>query len=394
MEEHIPYPSTPSFDNFKRQYLRALTYSPPEDDSKSTDHDEEENLRSRPPRFGTFIGTIKLHGTNASIIYSKGDRHYPRFQARTWVIEEGKDNLGTRSLLSKAPLHELVDEILRIHKGDSFDEIYIAGEIAGKGVQKGVAIAELDRFFAIFNIRIDGNWVDIRDYKSVALPKHRIFNIAQYPIFTLAIDFRYDTKSASDQMEKWTMEVAGECPFGAAFSGRGGKKVSGVGEGIVWTLVESEDKERPLKRDILWNFKTKGEQFSTTAHASKPGTTPRATEGQTKSQKGAVLFADYALTERRFEQGLEHLLLEQSRKGVPESQQNVLNPQLTGTFLNWVTNDAITEERHKMNELGAIEKDVRKESTGRARKWFAQKCREEANKLVLVEDAMSGLSLQ
>ncbi len=65
------------------------------------------------------------------------------------------------------------------------------------------------------------------------------------------------------------MEVFKECPFGAAFTDKEGKKVSGAGEGIVWTLIESQDEERPLKRDVLWNFKTKGEQFSTTAFAPK-----------------------------------------------------------------------------------------------------------------------------
>jgi hypothetical protein len=326
MAEHIPYPSTPSFDNFKIQYLRALTYTPPGEDGQADGGNGEIELRSRPPRFGTFLGTIKLHGTNASLVFSKNDKQNPRIQARTWVIEEGKDNQGTRSLLSKAPLHELVDEILRIHKSNSFEEIYIAGEIAGKGVQKGVAIVKLDRFFAIFNIRINGSWVDMRDYKSVALPQHRIFNLAQYPNFIIDIDFRKDTKLISDQMEKWTVEVARECPFGAAFLDTDGKKVTGVGEGIVWTLVASEDKERPLDRDVLWNFKTKGEQFSTSARAPKQNAATQAT-GPTKLQGAAGLFADYALTERRFEQGLEHLLLEQSRKGVPESQQNALDPK-------------------------------------------------------------------
>jgi hypothetical protein len=378
MAQHTPYPSTPSFDNFKRQYLRALTYE--------GDVDLQEQIYTKPPRSGIFVGTIKLHGTNASIVYTNGDKHRPQFQARTWVIEEGKDNQGTRALLSKAPLHGLVDEILRIHKSDTFEEIYIVGEVAGKGIQKGMAITKLDPFFAIFNLRINGNWVDIRSYKSVALPQHRIFNIAQYPVFSIAIDFRQDTEEVLAQMEKWTMDVYNECPFGAAFTDTAGKKVSGVGEGIVWTLVESTDEERPLKRDVLWNFKTKGEQFST---VSKPKTGPTAARvpvGPTKSQQAAVQFADYVLTERRFEQGLEYLLLEQSRKGVPESEQNALDPKLTGAFLKWVADDAIKEEKYKMTELEANEKDVRKEIGMRARKWFVRKGKDASNTLKLVEE--------
>jgi hypothetical protein len=376
MEKHIPYPSTPSFSNFKREYLRALNYTRPETNSEAVTEDDKK-LISRPPRVGQFVGTIKLHGTNATIVYTNGDRKNPRFQARTWVITNKQDNQGTRALLAKAPLHELVDEILRIHKSETFEEMYIAGEIAGKGIQKGVAISALDRFFAIFNIRIDGNWVDIRDYKSVALPSYRIFNIAQYPIFTITIDFRNDTTEIVKEMENRTMDVYNECPFGAAFLNTEGRKVSGVGEGIVWTLVKSKDDERPLHHDVLWNFKTKGERFST-ANPSKPKNLNR--EGMSKEQQEAILFADYALTERRLEQGLEHLLLEQSRKGIPESEQNAFDPKLTGAFLKWVIDDAVREEGDKMKEMN---REVRKEFSTRARKWFVEKSGEAANALKL-----------
>lgn len=56
-----------------------------------------------------------------------------------------QDNCGTYALLSKAPLSSLVEQILAVRgQGDSFQEIYICGEIAGKGVQKGVAIVALE----------------------------------------------------------------------------------------------------------------------------------------------------------------------------------------------------------------------------------------------------------
>jgi hypothetical protein len=396
---HIAYPSTPHFENFKRDYLRALRYTPPALDPEnglqgggSNNLPEDDvQLRSKPPRCGTFMGTIKLHGTNASIVYTKGAKQRPQIQARTWVIEEGKDNMGTRALLSKAPLHELVDKILVIHKSETFEEIFIVGEVAGRGIQKGVAITDLEPFFAIFSIRINGNWVDIRDYKSVALPKYRIFNIAQYPTFAITIDFRVNTEAVVEEMEKLTMEVFRECPFGAAFTDREGKKVSGAGEGIVWTLIESRDKERTLKRDVLWSFKTKGEQFSTIAYAPKSrdanlNITPEAAAATARAKEGAVQFAEYALTERRFEQGLEHLLQEQSRKGIPESQQNALDTKLIWAFLKWVVDDTIREERYEMSEFNVNEEDARKECAARARKWFMQKTKEASNKEIFGEE--------
>ena len=66
-----------------------------------------------------------------------------------------QDNCGTYALLSQVPLAKLVDRILETRgQGEAFQEIFICGEIAGKGVQKGVAITQLERFFAIFNIRV------------------------------------------------------------------------------------------------------------------------------------------------------------------------------------------------------------------------------------------------
>lgn len=385
MGEHIPYPSTLSFDNFKQSYIRALTYTKPVDDEsedKPVD-DEDIKLISRPPRVGTFLGTIKLHGTNATIVFVDGNRRTPQLQARTWVIADTQDNQGTRALLSKAPLHQLIDEILRIKGADTFKEIYIAGEVAGKGIQKGVAISEMERFFAIFNIRVNGEWVDMREFNTVSIPSYRIFNIAQYPTFTITADFRIDTTPVLEKMMEYTMNVAKECPFGASFMGKDGKKFSGVGEGIVWTLVESKDSERPLKKDILWNFKTKGEQFSTTNATHTSGNNPKAVN--TSISPAVMLFADYALTDRRFEQGLEYLLSEQSRKGVPEPDQNPLDIKGIGQFLKWVADDAIKEERNKMKELNADEKGVRKECGARAKAWFLQKGREAANENILVE---------
>ncbi|KAJ6494807.1 hypothetical protein C8R47DRAFT_957844, partial [Mycena vitilis] len=347
---HIAYPSTPNFKNFKTDYVYALDRDRAEDALESQPH-------KRPPTKATFFGTVKLHGTNATVVFGNGRKVNPQIQSRSWVITDNKkDNCGTFALLSEAPLSALVDQILAVRdEGPKFREIYIAGEIAGKGVQKGVAIVALERFFAIFNIRVDGHWVDMRKYKTCSLPEHRIFNVAQYKTFEVDIDFRVPTTAVHKLMEEYTAEVYDKCPFGSAFVDGAGQPISGRGEGIVWTMVRSpymdESDDREFDDTMLVNFKTKGETFSATSQ------TPKEQKNLDPNvAKAAVEFADYALAERRFEQGIEYLEGEQARQGLPIEGYNI---RLTGAFIKWVTEDAIKEERNEMERLAVPEKDAR-----------------------------------
>ncbi|KAJ7170666.1 hypothetical protein C8R43DRAFT_980384 [Mycena crocata] len=381
MATHIPYPSTPNFKNFKTDYVRALDWQRPADGASpdSRVSPTPAVAQKRPPTRATFFGTVKLHGTNATIVFQQNNKRNPQIQSRSWVIEnEKKDNFGTFALLSRAPLSSLVDQILAVRgKGSDFREIYIAGELAGRGVQKGVALTTLERFFAIFNIRVDGHWVDMRDYKSCSLPEHRIYNCANYKTFQVDIDFRQPTGAVHDLMNQYTAEVFETCPFGAAFIDEAGKQVTGRGEGIVWTMVRSpfldEEDDRGFDDTILFNFKTKGERFSTVSQGPKE----RKTTGSAATD-AAVQFADYALAERRFEQGIEYLEGEQARQGKPIAGYDI---KLTGAFIKWVSDDAIKEERNEMDRLGVPEREARRELGARAKHWYARKCGEVADGL-------------
>ncbi|KAF7327745.1 Glycoside hydrolase family 5 protein [Mycena kentingensis (nom. inval.)] len=370
---HIPYPSTPNFRNFKTDYLRTLNWKPPVDEAEGS---PPIPAKPRPPTRATFFGTVKLHGTNATIVFRNNDPA-PQIQSRSWIIQGTKqDNCGTYALLSRAPLGELVKQILRAagREDGLFEEVYIAGEVAGKGVQKGVAITQMERFFAIFNIRIDGHWVDMREYKDCALPEHRIFNVAQYRTFEVDIDFTAPTNEVYERMEGYTTEVCASCPFGTAFVDGAGKKIAGSGEGIVWTMVHSPYLGAEEFDDtILYNFKTKGEAFATTAYMPKEAKNVDPAVAHLAAQ-----FANFALGERRFEQGIEFLEAEQARQGL---KKDPYNSKLTGQFIGWVVADAIREEKNEMQRLGVLEKDAKKEISGRARIWFAKKCAQVANEL-------------
>jgi hypothetical protein len=256
----------------------------------------------------------------------------------------------------------LVEAAMRIYTSSAslpadtpFSEVMIAGEVAGRDIYRNVAINRIPRFFCIFNIRIDGVWVDMRRYADVCLPEERIFNIMNWKIWDVVIDFFEDTTAVSEWLYEITAEVEKECPFAASFADSAGKKISGTGEGLVWTMIPFEGEDWPPNRTMLWNFKTKGERFEVVSRI-KP-TPPKDPD----ALKLASVFIDHAITEARFEQGVEYLremgLLEQGKGS-------------TMQFVKWIENDVIEEEWEKMVEIGAEEKKVRGVIGTRAREWF------------------------
>lgn len=354
----VPYPSTPDFAKFRRD-LRF--------------RDEGRHLLK-----GTYTGTVKLHGTNITIVYTLSNRETPQFQSRNLIITPTKDNVGAAASLSKAPLRPLIDEIMRIYGQEDFTEVLIAGEWAGEGIQKGTALSSLPRFYAIFNIRIDGHWVDLRKYTTVHSPEHRIYNIMNFTTYSIDIDFRTDTSATVVEMDNLTKAVATKCPVGAelkeelkddlsdlmaALDVSGGKKKKpatlSTGEGIVWTLVPE-----PPFDTTLYNFKTKSELFLTSANAPKE---PRVDRSEELAR--AKDFTDFALAERRYEQGEEYL---QEFGKDPKDTKNL------GEFIRWVANDVIKEEGWRMEEMGTNEQDVRKVVADRARAWYLRRRNGEA----------------
>jgi hypothetical protein len=270
--EFVAYPSTPDFFKFTNpKYIK-------------------------PTKGTSFVGTVKLHGTNASILCRSSPTLTFQYQSRNKVISTlpGDDNAGTAAFFSTLPMSTIINEILRIRRVENFEEIFIAGEWTGTGIQSGVAVAYLERFFAIFNIRVDGHWVDIRDYKTVHLPRHRVYNIANFKTYEIDINVHdaADCGRAYNLMKKYTLEVANSCPVGNALLEpegakpilkKGAPQVFG-GEGIVWTMVPTPEYDTQL-----FKFKTKADQFvPVNAKASKR---PPPVNGAEK----VAAFVDYVL---------------------------------------------------------------------------------------------------
>ena len=252
-----------------------------------------------------FRGTVKLHGTNASII-KYADGNYV-FQSRENELELTKDNARFMALMSAKPYQKLFD-------GIEFNEwCGIYGEWCGEGIQKGVAIATLPKMFVIFAVRIDGVYQDMDDYAHLKMEEHGIYNITQFPYWDLDIDFNYP-EIAQNKLIEITMQVEKECPVGKYFG------VSGAGEGVVWV-------HNNIAEGTRYVMKVKGEKHQN----SKVKTLTTVNVEEVENMRA---FIDYAVTENRMEQGISKLI----ENHIP------IDIRSTGDFIKWVYNDVIKEE--------------------------------------------------
>lgn len=97
-----------------------------------------------------FTGTVKLHGTNAGIIWDKENKRVYA-QSRERVITPENDNGGFARFVSTLPHDDL---LFSLKKGE-YSYIKIYGEWCGQGIQKGVAINALPRMFVVFAGQVD-----------------------------------------------------------------------------------------------------------------------------------------------------------------------------------------------------------------------------------------------
>lgn len=284
-----------------------------------------------------FRGTVKLHGTNAGIKRHKGEF---TAQGRTRELFVGDDNYGFANWLHEG----LKDPTFASEINTMFDnvcsepdaEVTIYGEWCGKGIQKKVAIAELDKRFVVFGARVNGDYVEIT--QGVNMPSFdSVDNILVAGTFLLSIDFSEPAK-ALEELEKLTLQVEEKCPYTALYG------VDGIGEGIVWNCVEF------MENSDLW-FKTKGEKHSGKGDKKRNV----ATIDPEKLEKISDL-VDYVLSSSRLQQGLEHV----------ES----LEMKNMGQYLKWVGQDVQKEEMDTIEANGLEWKDVNKHINTKARQFF------------------------
>ncbi|XAI97345.1 hypothetical protein [Leptolyngbya phage Lbo-JY46] len=275
-----------------------------------------------------FQGTVKLHGTNAGIVFYNGENGRTEFQSRENVLSLEKDNAGFMRNMSEKDLSFLYDAF------DFQDSLAIYGEWCGSGIQKGVAITELPKMFVIFGVKVDDKWVDLP--KELSSNEQGIYNILQFPTYEIDIDFNQPELS-QNALINMTLEVENECPVGKFFG------ISGVGEGIVFTCTTNQD----------YKFKSKGEKHSVTK--VKVLNNVNVEDIQNINE-----FVESVLTEQRLKQGLDYL------------KENHIDVDIknTGQFLGWIVRDVLKEEGDTIKSNNLEEKKVKATIVNKARSWF------------------------
>lgn len=265
-----------------------------------------------------FYGTVKLHGTNSSVCECNRERW---FQKRSDFVVIDHDNAGFAAFATqkKEAFDKLFDVIYQ-EFGLKEDYIYcIYGEWFGKGVQKSVAISELSKRFAIFDVVICNSnekfHLPPNFIKTLVDPENDIYNVFLFKTYEIEINFERP-ETAVEELNRLTLEVEEHCPAGQYFG------VDGIGEGIVWNH-RTEDGLN------VYRFKTKGEKHSNTK-VKKIGEVVGITPEEIKSINE---FVDYSLTQNRLEQGLKEIF------GDSEPNQSGI-----GNFVKWCVSDVMREE--------------------------------------------------
>ena len=293
----------------------------------------------------SFLGTVKLHGTNGGVTFTRDGQWW--VQSREQILTREKDNAGFCKFVEENI--ESFQEILKTIPFGDMNYITLFGEWCGRGIQKGVAISELPRMFVIFDVKFSYEdetvhqnfYGDTELLKTLKSPSSGIYNIYDFPTYEITVDFE-NPGMFQNRLIEMVEEVEKECPVGKHFN------VEGVGEGIVFRYQDGEGN--------VYRWKSKGEKHS----SSKVKTlVPIDVEKLESVQE----FVNYSVTESRLEQSLEKTF---GIGGEPVMER-------MGDFIRWIVQDIQKEELDVLTENNLTPKDVNSEISKRCRNWLIEK---------------------
>lgn len=337
MKKHSSYPSIDQLRQVVSSVNRHATFC-----GLDINGDAIYNPNAKKPSI-LFTGTVKLHGTNGSVMYNNVDGFWVQSRERIITIQD--DNAGCAFFCEgkKDIFVAMIQDIATKNNIDLNQQtIGIFFEWAGSGIQKGVAINNIEKSVFIFGIKICqpgvenfvSYWLDCQNYRSI---ENRIYNIYDYKTYQVEIDFNMPQLSQNTIVDM-TMEVEKECPVGKAFG------YSGVGEGIVFSGLY--DGKR-------YTFKSKGKQHSV-SHVK----TIAAID--TEKLNNIVEFVNYAVTENRFDQAIEKIY----------GSKDKIDITKLGEFLKWFISDIMKEETDVLLANNIEPKEVGKYISSKAREMF------------------------
>ena len=294
-----------------------------------------------------FHGTTKIHGSNGAVCVTNENVVYA--QSRSNVITIDKDNAGFAQFveMNKSTFIEIRNNLMLMLMPE---KIVFYGEWCGKGIQKNVAVSQLDRMFVIFGIKCVyvneeeefTQWISNEKYKPSS-HDHMIFNIEDFDTWNVDIDFS-QPELVQNHLIDLTNMVEKCCPVGKHFG------IESIGEGIVWNVVNKPD----WLRSSDLRFKVKGEK-----HQISKVRTLAAIDVEKITQMKELVST--LATENRMEQGISVLT---------EQGHDMNDRKNTVLLIKWVKDDVLKEESDTMLASELDVPTVLKNIGTRTGQWF------------------------
>jgi len=337
MSKHISYGKTTDFKSCIRNIQHAARF-------ESVDENGEAIYNTNPLPTLTFIGTTKLHGTNAAVTWQEGNL---ACQSRNNIVETG--HFGFPEMIQQEiyAVTKMVD-YLRVNTDiKDGEKLTVYGEWAGPGVQTDVGISCIPRktwfpFAAkITDVEGDGRW--IKNFHSIFVcDSDRIKQISLFGDAQIEIDFN-NPKAAQNQIIEMALAVEANCPVASRIIG--GEETQ-LGEGMVWETFYKGER---------FTFKCKGPKHSVTKiKTSKPIDMDKL--GRIND------FVDYCVTENRVKQAMF--------EAIPKNLEMGLTKADTGSIIQWMESDILSEETFEMKERELEWKEVANTANAKARQLF------------------------
>lgn len=286
----------------------------------------------------SFVGRVKLHGTNAGVRLNPDGTLTA--QSRERDLSLLSDNAGFAAFVERNK-----EELTRAMEFGPFKVLY--GEWIGRGIQKNVAITQLEKRFVPFAIAREDEYGAIV-YESYPMSElvdfgwlERVDHLLPEPKVT--VDFA-NPEASIETFESLTAQFEDECPYGKM------RGVSGIGEGLVWTPFESHNFEY-----TRLCFKTKGEK-----HGNKGRDAKVKIAVSVEKIADMALLIEKLLPQWRLEQGISVL----KERGIEISKST------TGDYLKWIASDVIKEEADTVANSGFDTKVVMGEVSKVARRFY------------------------
>ena len=340
MKQFIAYPHIEQFRNTCKSVEKKAQY-------KGLD-DQGEPIVDRNAIRPTlkFVGTVKSHGTNATICFD-GDDYW--IQSRKNIITVEKDNAGFAFFVESNIEH--FKAIASTVPNPNGDIIVLCGEWCGGNIQgnDGLALKELEKMFILYDVMLakDNEVKTFLNHDELSKVEIfgdcNIYHIDGFEQWTMEIDFNKPLYYVPKLVEL-TEAVEEQCPIGRTF------QVKGIGEGIVWKYDDGDGRLM---------FKTKGSKHSDSkVKKIQVSVTPEVLESIDK-------FVDYAVNINRLNQAYTEVL---------EGKEPEM--KYTGGMIKWMMGDICREEIDTLKTNDLEPKQIQKAVAYKVKTWFSNRVEE------------------